>query len=125
MKKYKKLLSTYNEVVKAKKEEENKKVESDWRDTKFTDEEKINLYHKTMLMYDMTRWVKHYNQTEGFVPDWEDSRQIKHGIRLDSKKVFVENFSSLNSFIFGLSVKSEERAEQMLKEFGERIEKYY
>ncbi len=122
MKKYKKLLSQYNEVVKAKKEE---KEESDWRDTEFTSDEEDLLYEKHLLMECMTRWVKHYNQIDGFVPDWLNICQTKHGISICDKKACRGWCDSFNNFVFGLSVSSEERAEQMLKEFGERIEKYY
>ena len=123
MKKYNELLAKYNEVVKAKKEEK-KKVEIDWRYEKFTDEEKFNLYHKTMLMYDMYRWVKHYNQIDNFVPDWDNNKQEKHGL-ITHKEVMPAWASTGKNLVFGLTVKSRERAEQMLKEFGERIKKYY
>lgn len=119
--KYKKL-KKYNEGVKAKKEE---KKESDWKKTDFTFEETNLLKEKMSLMYDMTRWVKHYNLIDGFVPDWVVPSQKKYGIRIVEKNVFVDWGSLTNLYIFGLAVKSEERAEQMLKEFGERVQKYY
>ncbi len=122
MNKYNELLAKYNEVVKAKKEE---KKESDWKKTDFTFEETTLLKEKMSLMYDMTRWVKYYNKIDGFAPDWGNEHQNKYGIYLTNKKVFIDFFYTSNFFIFSLSVSSQERAEQMLKEFGERIQKYY
>ncbi len=122
MKKYKKLLSTYNEVVKAKKEE---KKESDWKKTDFTFEETTLLKEKMSLMYDITRWVKHYNLIDGFTPDWGDSAQRKFGITIEYEEMDTTWYSIYNPFVFGLSVSTRERAEQMIKEFRERVQKYY
>jgi hypothetical protein len=121
MKKYKKLLSTYNEVVKAKKEE---KKECFCKKIDFTFEETTLLKEKMSLMYDMTRWVKHYNQIDNFVPDWLNIYQSKHGL-ITRKEVMPAWTFTGKSLVFGLAVSSEKRAEQMLKEFGSRIEKYY
>lgn len=121
--KYKKL-KKYNEVVKAKKEEK-KKVESNWRDTVFKNQEISLLNEKYFLMRDMTRWVKHYNKIDNFTPDWGDYSQLKNGLIIRKGELTTFWDKKENCFIFGLSVWSPKRAEQMLKEFGSRIEKYY
>jgi hypothetical protein len=59
------------------------------------------------------------------VPDWRDEKQKKYGVYLTKKKIFIDFYNTSSLLVFGLAVSSKERAKQILKEFGSRIEKYY
>lgn len=77
---------------------------------------------KTELMVDMQCWVDH------FYPDWEpDLDKTIFGLQLmlEPKKVRVGHMVFLDSFVFGISVPTQEAAKAMLAEFKERIEKWY
>lgn len=89
----------------------------------FPNEESAELIkEKILLMQEMHAFAHAMN--DGWLPNWNDVSQKKHGIAYERNSSIIE-FKHYNYFIFGIAVKSEEIAEQMLKEFGERIEKYY
>lgn len=88
-----------------------------------TGEQAELIKEKVLLMQEMYAFT--HVRNEGWMPDWEERRQEKYGILLDSYKVQVEYFSKLNQLVFGIAVKNREIAEEMLEIFGERIEKFY
>lgn len=82
------------------------------------------LADKMNLMQQMHAFA--HVRNEGWVPDWDNGDQKKWGIFYDALgrlQVYYNTWG--NDFIFGLSVKSREIADEMAKEFGERIEKVY
>jgi hypothetical protein len=64
-------------------------------------------------------------RNKGWMPDWQDEGQVKYGVIQIGDVIGVERFTRANPFIFGVTVKSKEIAEEMLKEFRERIESIY
>lgn len=99
----------------------NKK--DNWRLVEVPDNLQELYREKAYLMADMMRFV--YAKNEGWMPDWGDDDEPKWGIAIYENKCLIENFYDVNYFIFGIAVKSKEIAEEMLKEFGKRIEKIY
>jgi hypothetical protein len=77
---------------------------------------------KMLLMQEMYAFA--HVKNEGWMPDWEDNGR-KFGITQGGGEIEVDRFDYLNSFVFGIAVKSMEIAEEMLEIFGERIEKFY
>lgn len=53
--------------------------------------------------------------------DWSDFSQIKFGIGIYKGLITTEEMGYFCSFIFQISVKSKEIAQEMLEEFGDRI----
>lgn len=89
-------------------------------ETKKEAENEAFLYSTMMLM---RSWVKHHNELDNFVADWTNDRQEKYIIVI-SKNDFRVGFNyEINSGIFQLKVSSKERAEELLKEFKQDIEK--
>lgn len=77
---------------------------------------------KMLLMQEMHAFAHAMN--DGWLPNWNDYSQKKHGIIYE--RIFkIVLLYCYNSFTFGIAVKSEKIAEQMLKEFGEKLENYY
>ena len=80
--------------------------------------------HKIYLLARMTQFALLRNGE--WVADWDDTYQVKYGIGCHNKKPFCDyRDNRRNDFIFGISVKSKEIAEEMLSIFKEDIEKYY
>lgn len=77
---------------------------------------------KMLLMQEMLAFA--HVRNEGWEANWREGVG-KYGIIMIEDEVTVERYYITNSFIFGISVKSKEIAEEMLAIFGERIEKYY
>ena len=101
----------------------NKK--DDWRLVEVPDNIWQALYEeKTLLMADMMHFA--YARNEGWVPNWKDDETKKWGLTMISfERIYLYSYSNVNLFIFGIAVKSEEIAQEMLEEFGKRIEKIY
>ena len=100
----------------------NKK--DDWKSVEVPDDIWQALYEeKALLMADMMHFV--YARNEGWMPDWRNVGQVKHGIVQNGNDAEVDWFTHANSFVFGVVVKSMTIAEEMLEIFGERIEKFY
>lgn len=78
---------------------------------------------KALLMQEMHAFA--HVRNEGWMPDWGNEMQQKHGILQKGDKVKVDWFTRHNAFIFGVAVKSKAIAEEMIEVFGERIEKFY
>lgn len=83
-----------------------------------------SLSQKIQLLADMTEYADKVN--DGWVPDWLDYSR-KYGIANVSGDYFHDwyCYGSGVGFVFGISVKSEELAKEMLSKFKDRIEKYY
>ena len=79
---------------------------------------------KMLLMQEMHAFA--HVRNKGWLPDWRDADERKWGIGLDEYNGVDVNWHTMfNEFAFGIAVKSEGIAEEMLKEFGERIEEIY
>lgn len=79
------------------------------------------LLYNTMML--MRSWAKFYNEVDGFKVDWTDHNQSKYGINPDKHKLTVDYRTTINTYIFLVSVKTKERAEEMLAEFKDDLEK--
>lgn len=88
-----------------------------------TEEQAELIKEKTLLMWEMYAFA--HVKNEGWMPDWGNVGQVKHGIVHKGNGVEVDWFTNVNSFVFGVAVKSMTIAEEMLEIFGERIEKFY
>ena len=99
----------------------NKK--DNWRLVEAPDSWQALYEEKALLMADMMHFA--YVRNEGWMPDWGDDDESKWGIAIYENKCLIENFYDVNYFIFGIAVKSQEIAEEMLAEFGERIKEIY
>lgn len=79
---------------------------------------------KMLLMQEMYAFA--HVKNEGREPDWNSGSQVKWGVLVGIGGVpLIESYSFYNYFVFGIVVKSEEIAKEMLEIFGERIKKYY
>ncbi len=97
-----------------------------------TQEQAELIKNKMLLMQEMHAFAHVRNQgwmpdwgDEDWVPDWKDETQ-KWGLSYNAwgiLQVYVNTWC--NDFVFGIAVKSKAIAEEMMKEFGERIEKFY
>ena len=100
----------------------NKK--DDWKSVEVPDKWHQLYLEKITLMADMMRFA--YIKNEGWVPDWENDEKEKFGLTISIYYgIYSGSYYGYNSFIFGIAVKSEEIAQEMLEEFGERIEEIY
>jgi len=78
---------------------------------------------KMLLMQEMLAFA--HVRNEGWEPDWGNHNSTKYGIILEFGKCKVHPAYIVNSFTFGVTVKSLAIANEMLSIFGERINKYY
>lgn len=102
----------------------------DWGDSRATnlvytfesEEEAENnaLLYRTQMA--MRNWAKFHNKIDGFKADWS-SHITKYGISIDDQRVSIDQRVSSNIFLFQIAVSSNKRAEEMLKEFMDDIEK--
>lgn len=82
------------------------------------------LKDKMLLMQEMYAFAHVRNRGEIF--NWNiGSEQAKFGIEMFEGRCRINSLWVKNSFVFGISVKSREIAEEMFDIFGGRIEKYY
>ncbi|MDD4730068.1 MAG: hypothetical protein PHN55_15120, partial [Dysgonamonadaceae bacterium] len=89
----------------------NKK--DDWKSVEVPDEWHQLYLEKITLMADMMRFA--YIKNEGWVPDWEDSYNKKWGLSINNiEGVNLDSYFNYNHFIFGIVVKSQEIAQEML-----------
>lgn len=94
-----------------------------WQDKLVQPKEQAGLVKEKMLLMQEILAFAHV-RNEGWEADWRDGGG-KYGIVMVEDEITVKYYISVNSFIFGILVKSKEIAEEMLAIFGERIEKYY
>lgn len=79
---------------------------------------------KMILMQEMHAFA--HVKNEGWIADWGGWSDKKFGILYTTYGGFGEGSSVVcNDFVFGISVKSEEIAQEMFEEFGERIAEVY
>ena len=81
------------------------------------------LADKMTLMQEMHAFA--HAKNEGWKPDWEDRGERKHGINYVTYKFYTTHYYLNNLLVFGVAVKSEEIAEEMLEEFRYRLEAIY
>lgn len=79
------------------------------------------LLYNTMML--MRSWAKFYNEVDGFKADWNASQQDKYMLRLEANKIYVVSYWTHNTGIFHVVLKSQKRAEEMLAEFKDDLEK--
>ena len=60
-----------------------------------------------------------------WVADWNDVNQEKFGILFHCEKLSIESNFSYNDFVFQVTVKNKEIAQEMIEEFGERIKECF
>lgn len=91
----------------------------------FATEEQAELVkEKMLLMQEMFAFA--HSKNEGWKPDWNTGEQKKWGIDVCKNVPAVASYCwYTNGYIFGITVKSKEIAEEMRDIFGERIKKYY
>src|SRR5690554_2377743 len=100
----------------------NKK--DDWRLVEVPDSWEALYEEKALLMADMMHFA--YVRNEGWVPNWGDDEQDKYGLSIgNNREIYSISYCVHNCFLFGIAVKSREIAEEMLEEFGKRIERIY
>ena len=91
----------------------------------FKTEEQAELIKEKMLLMQEMHAFAHV-RNEGWMPDWGDNEQVKYGLGTAyNHENYLVSYFSHNLFIFGVAVKSEEIAKEMLEEFGKRIERIY
>lgn len=78
---------------------------------------KLNLYTEMQVFANF--------RNGDWVADWNDKEQNKYGIVIYESLLSIEDINSYCTFIFQISVKSEEIAEEMLEEFGDRIKECF
>lgn len=81
------------------------------------------LAKKCNLMIEMYNFA--YAMNDGEIANHNDSDVERFGIDMLYNYPRVNSNYRINSFVFGVCVKSEEIAEQMLAEFGDRIKEVY
>ena len=95
-----------------------------WRSVRVSDSWEELYEEKTLLMADMMHFA--YVRNEGWMPNWGNLSEEKFGVLYSAYEgLEVERTMGCNYFIFGIAVKSKEIAQEMLEEFGERIEEIY
>lgn len=100
----------------------NKK--DNWRLVEVPDSQHELYEEKALLMADMMHFA--YVRNEGWKPDWGDDEQDKYGLSIgNNREIYSVSYCTCNFFLFGIAVKSSKIAEEMLLEFGKRIEKFY
>jgi hypothetical protein len=83
------------------------------------------MHHKIGTLLRMEAWAKHYNEVDGFVADWSNSKQWKYGFTFYENELSIHLSTESNHFIFQICVASEKRAEQMLEKFRTDLEKIF
>lgn len=119
---HEKAIKEIKEDIKKLKAIINKK--DNWRLVEVPDRWHELFEEKASLMADMMHFA--YVRNEGWVPDWGDNEQDKYGLSIgNNREIYSVSYCSYNCFLFGIAVKSQEIAKEMLEEFGKRIEKIY
>lgn len=77
---------------------------------------------KMLLMQEMLAFA--HVRNDGATFDWSNEK-AKYGIRSIDNYLSIDTVFKHNTLLFGIAVKSEEIAREMLEIFGERIKKYY
>lgn len=77
---------------------------------------------KAHLLIRMQSWADYHNKLDGFVADWGTDRQYKWGIDINRKLISTDFSNTFNTFLFQISVGSEDRSDEMLKYFRKDIQ---
>lgn len=86
-----------------------------------TEEEAQRFADKINLFNEMNHFALIHN--EGWKADWKDVRKEKFGVGHRDGFEVVDGYVC-NTFLFGISVRTEEIADKMLDEFKDRLEVY-
>lgn len=78
---------------------------------------KLNLYTEMQVFANF--------RNGDWVADWNNYYQNKYGIKIFDRNLVTGCFSTFNYFVFQISVKNKEIAQEMLEEFGERIKECF
>jgi hypothetical protein len=119
---FKKGINEYDKRIAKLKAIINKK--DNWRLVEVPDRWQALYEEKALLMADMMHFA--YVRNEGWVPNWGDDEQDKYGLSIgNNREIYSISYCVYNCFLFGIAVKSEKIAREMLEEFGKRIERIY
>lgn len=100
-------------------------LEEKWKLLNESGELAKKITEKAILLSDMMVFCEHCNLVDNFTPDWSSSIHDKFGLSMVNGKVQIAWALSCNEFVFGLSVSSPQRANQLLEKFQERINALY
>lgn len=78
---------------------------------------------KFELLMDMSNFSFAVNKD--WTPDWNNTNQCKYGIVLKNGKAQISENPIFNLYVFGIVVKTQKLALEMLEEFKERIEFFF
>lgn len=121
-------LESIKDLKEAWKEEYDNETEkmthkTNW-DITFHDEKSAKLWEEQdNLFQELQTFAKLRNGD--WVADWGNENDIKIGLSLLGNKCLVEDFYIGNGYVYGISFKNEEIAQEALEIFGERIEQLY
>lgn len=90
----------------------------------FKTKEQAEQHAKRLNLYTEMQVFANFRNGD-WVADWNNEEQNKYGIVIYESLLSIEDMNSYCAFIFQISVKSEKIAEEMLEEFGERIEECF
>jgi hypothetical protein len=111
-------------IIYIKKDWKLVKVPNGWKFFRAPDNWQKLLEEKVSLMADMMYFA--YVRNEGWVPNWGDNEQDKYGLFIGNNcEIYSISYCVHNCFLFGIAVKSEKIAREMLEEFGGRIKEIY
>ncbi len=117
-------IENLKEIIDIKKDWKLVKVPNGWKFFKVPDNWQELLEKKVSLMADMMYFA--YVRNEGWVPNWGDDEQDKYGLSIgNNREIYSISYCVYNCFLFGIAVKSEKIAREMLVEFGGRIKEIY
>ena len=87
----------------------------------FKTKEEAEQFDKERILINRAKdWAKKYN--EGWKPDWGDFSKYNHAVTYDyCEKFYVKSYSCVNFLSKLPYFKTEEIAEQFIKEFGDEI----
>ena len=88
-----------------------------------TEEQAELIKEKALLMQEMYAFA--HIKNEGWIPDWKADEEEKYGVACARDKAYADCSIRINHLVFGIAVKSQAIAQEMLEIFGERIEKFY
>lgn len=121
-------LESIKDLKEAWKEEyelngEKHKYHEEWELYHYTSESFELWMNQFDLMTEMQAFAKLRNGD--WVADWGDKSQCKKGLCFYGKNFCIEELAVNNRFVYGISFKSWEIAQEALEIFGERIEQFY
>lgn len=89
-----------------------------------TNEISSKLYNQIKLFIRMKQFA--YLRNNGWEPDWNNERESKYGIYISELgSIYIDQCYMRNTYVFGIAVKFEVIAEEMLSIFKDDILRYY